>query len=442
MKKILLAVALMASVAVANAQVKSAESIQKAIEKAQANALNEKKAAKADTWIKLGEAFMAAYGNPTANILGNGVSKQQLELVMNNEKPISKEQVVIGGKTYEKVVYKDKNLYFDGEILAITEVTKPSYDGDALAEALKAYAKAATLDDKGKKTKSITEAIGTIAGSYGQDAYTAYQLGNNAKASELFAKQADAAATAPYSKVDTLAIYYSGVMAAVSGNYPFAKKQLNRAMELGYYDEGGIYSNLFDCALAQKDTLGAKKILEEGFVKFPNNSKVLTDLINLYLTTKEDPVKLIALLGKAKEQMPDNASLYYVEGNIYGQLKDYDNALKSYRQCNEIDPNFDFGYFGEGMMWCNCADEIQEQAAALPDNQWKEYDELMKVHKDVLKNAVEPFEKCYAITKNDDLKSNAAVLLKQVYYLLRKEGTEYVDGYNKYNEIVTKSKGE
>jgi Flp pilus assembly protein TadD len=437
MKKILLAVALLASVAFANAQVKSAEDIQKAIDKAEAAAQNAKKAVKPETWINIAKAYVNAYGNPTANVVGG--DRQQLQLVMGNDKPLSSEMVTVGGKTLEKVVYKDKNLYFDGNALQIIEVTKPSYNGDALAKALEAYAKAATLDEKGKKTKEITEAIENIANNYGSDAYTAYQLGNAAKASELFSKQAEAAATAPLSRVDTIAVYYSGLMAAEAQNFEFAKKQFDRTRALGYMADGAIFANLYECAMSQKDTLAAKQLLEEGFVQYPNNSQVLTNLINLYISTREDPVKLIGLLGKAKEQMPDNASLYYVEGDIYGRLKDYESAVASYRKAGEVDPNYEMGYYGEGVMWYNRALELQEEANALPYSEYKKYDQLQDELKVALKNCIDPFEKCYALTKNDGVKLSVADYLKRVYFIFRAESPDYQAAYEKYDAIFKAS---
>ena len=60
MKRILFALALIASVSIAHAQVKPAADIQKAIAKAEAVAQNAKKAANPDTWIKIGQAYQNA----------------------------------------------------------------------------------------------------------------------------------------------------------------------------------------------------------------------------------------------------------------------------------------------------------------------------------------------------------------------------------------------
>ena len=195
MKRLILAVSLVAIAMTASAQIKSAADIQKAIASAEKVAENPKKAANVATWIKIGEAYLNAYENPTSNVVGG--DKQQLALVMGNDKPLSSEAVTLGGQPYEKVVYKDKNLYFDqnGQ-LAMTEVTNPSYQGDALSKAIEAYKKAAEVDVKGKKIKDIKQALEKIASNYNQDAFTAYYLGNPSKASQLFEKSAAALAHA------------------------------------------------------------------------------------------------------------------------------------------------------------------------------------------------------------------------------------------------------
>ena len=60
MKKIFIALAMIASMQIAGAQVKSAADAQKAIDAAKAAAENPKKATKAATWMKLGDAYVAA----------------------------------------------------------------------------------------------------------------------------------------------------------------------------------------------------------------------------------------------------------------------------------------------------------------------------------------------------------------------------------------------
>ena len=107
MKRILLALAVFASLQVANAQVKSAADDKKAVESAQAAANNEKKALKPATWFKLGDEYVKAYEAPAGNVW-QGASRQELALILGSVKPTSTESVVVNGEQMTKEVYADK----------------------------------------------------------------------------------------------------------------------------------------------------------------------------------------------------------------------------------------------------------------------------------------------------------------------------------------------
>ena len=161
MKRILIALAVLLAVQVADAQTKTPEAAKKAVESAQAAAENPKKSGKFVTWLKLASAYMDAYNAPTGNLFLN-TPRVQLEQMMAIKKPVSVEQVELEGAPYMKEDHGDKYLYFDAQgVLRIIEVTKPVCE-DALASALEAYAKAAELDLKGSKTKDIKTAIEMI----------------------------------------------------------------------------------------------------------------------------------------------------------------------------------------------------------------------------------------------------------------------------------------
>lgn len=429
MKKILLALAMFAAIQVADAQVKSAADVKKSVEAAEAATQNVKKAVKTATWLKLGQEYVKAYDAPTGNILP-GSNKTELTLMMGSEKPVSSEEVTVNNEKYTKDVYADKNLYFNqnGQ-LVIIEVTKPVYE-DALERAVKAYQKAYELDEKHAKDKDVAAAFDYISQKYVSEAFNKYTFGDVATASELFEKAADVEALAPLSKIDTSVIYNAGFTAMAAKDNERALKFFKRCYDLGYYYEGGeVFARL-----AEVDTLNTKSYLEEGFSKFPQSQSILIGLINYYLKNNEDPETLFGLLDKAKANEPNNASLFYVEGNIRAQLGQIDKAVVAYEECAKINPEYEYGFIGEGTMFYNRAIELQTKAQEEIDD--AKYMALVKEFEESLKSCIAPFEKAFEITKDANIKAGIASYLKNAFYRFREESAENQTKYEKYSEIA------
>ena len=108
MKRILIALALVLSMQVADAQVKSPAVVKKAVENAELASQDPKKNAKPATWLKLAEAYVTAYTNP-AGIGWIGANKQELQMLMGGQQPLSVEQAEVSGTVYTKEVYATCN---------------------------------------------------------------------------------------------------------------------------------------------------------------------------------------------------------------------------------------------------------------------------------------------------------------------------------------------
>ena len=434
MKRILIALAVLHSVQVADAQTKTPEAAKKAVESAEAAAANPKKAAKLATWTKLASAYMDAYSAP-AGAAWLGASKQELQILMGNQKPISTENVVVAGDQLVKEVYADKEFYYNvnGQ-LAIINVTKPVVE-DVLAKAAEAYRKAGELDTKGSKSKDIMAGLSNVASKYIDDGMNCYQFGDLAKASQLFEKAVNVSAMAPLSKVDTTALYNAAYTAWAGKDYERAKNFFERCLAANYYYDGGeVFAKLGDVYTNLGDAKKGAETLAQGFVKFPQRQSILIGLINYYMTSGENTDRLFSLIDEAKKNEPNNASLYYVEGNIYKELKNIEKAVESYYKCAEINPEYEFGYIGAGILYYELAIELQEKAGnELDDNK---YNELVGQLEQALKDALDPFEKAYAVSKDDQLKVSVAEYLKNIYYRFYSNGPEYEAGYKKYDEVV------
>ena len=182
------------------------------------------------------------------------------------------------------------------------------------------------------------------------------------------------------------------------------------------------------------DNANGVKTLEAGFVKFPQSQSILIGLINYYLESGENTDRLFELIAEAKKNEPNNVSLYYVEGNIHKQLGNREKAIAAYKECAVVDPNYDFGYHGLGAYYYDIAVELSEKAAQELDD--AKYNALVKEYEQYLLDAIEPFEKAFEVTNNDQVKLNCAEYLKQIYYRFSSVDDKYMQGYNKFNEYV------
>ena len=433
MKKILLVLAAVISMQVANAQqqVKSAAAAKASVEAAQKAADDAKKATKVNTWMKLGSTLMDAYYAPQGSAW-IGASAQDLMLVMGNEKPSSEEAVVISGQQFTKQVYDSRNYYFNqnGQLQMI-EVTAPVVE-NALDKALAAYTKAYEVDAKHSKAKDIAEAVKNIGQKYTDEAYNAYTFGNYAKASEFFQKAAEASVAVPGIQVDTNAIYNAAFTAYMVGDYDRAKTWFEKSIGAGYDGENGeAYAKLADIAEKAGDIEKSKGILEKAFMKYPQSQSILIGLINYYtLHDSKNTDRLFDLLDEAKKNEPGNASLYYVEGNINNQLGRTEAAIAAYDKCAEVNPNYEFGYIGKGIMFYNKAVELQDAASNEFDD--AKYQVLQAEFEKNLKGCIEPFEKAFEITKDEGIKSNVAEYLKNACFRFRTESQDYMTKYEKY----------
>ena len=435
MKKILLALALVLSVTMANAQPKTPADAKKAVDKALAATQDAKKAAKPATWISLANAYIGAYDQPTRNLL-IGTPQMEVKLFIKDQQILGSEENVKGAEsTYSVDHYADKDLYYNNNgILEFWVVTKPALECDALAEAQKALVKAKELDSSNSKAKDLTEKMEDIHSKLSNEALGLYLSGNFAKASDKFKATAESYDNIVLNKKDSLNIYYTGMVSAMAGNKEQAIEYYNKAIDLKYYQDGNVFSNLAEIYHQAGDTLVWKATLEKGFESYPQSQGILVGLINLYRETNDDPAKMFDLLHKAQENEPTNASLYYVEGDIYKQLGDVENAAKYFNKSYEINPEYVYGVLGVGILYYENAVKIQEKAGEELDD--FKFNELMKQVDENLEKAIDPFEKAFEIATDQDIKNAVAEYLKNIYFRLRDKNDSYQGLYEKYNSFL------
>jgi tetratricopeptide (TPR) repeat protein len=434
MKRIIIALAVLLAVQVADAQTtKTPAAAKKAVEVAKAASENPKKEAKVVTWLKLADAYMDAYNAPSGSLFTNA-PRIQLQQMPGYKPANAVEEVIIEGAPYKKEIYEDKELYYDGsDMLVMIVVTQPVFE-DPLAGALAAYVKAAEIDVKGSKTKDIVGGIELVGAKYYQDAMNHYTLGAYAQAADLMAKAADAVLTAPVSKVDTTYTYYAGYIYNQAGNAELAKKYFDRCIEAGYYAEGGnLFPALAEVYMKLGDEEQSAATLQKGFELFPENANILVGLINYYLPKEGGEAELLGLIEKAKQAMPDNASILRVEGDIYKRLKDYEKAEASYHTAIAMAPDSPDAYIALGGYFIDLGNEYFNQGQETFDQ--KEYDALMAKYEEMCIASLEPLEKAHSIMPESEFKKTIAATIKQVCFVLRNKSDKFMEKYELYNEL-------
>jgi tetratricopeptide (TPR) repeat protein len=434
MKRIFIALSLILSLTMVSAQPKNAADALKAVTKAETAAADAKKAAKPATWISLAKAYIEAYDQPSRNIL-TGTPQSEVKLFLKDQQVQGTSQKQGAEGVYTVDSYADKDLYYNTDgILEFFLVTKPAVEGDLLGKAIEALAKAKELDPKGSKAKDIEQMMTDIHTKLGNEALSEYLAGNFKKAAGLFKMTAACAENPLMGKVDSLNTYYTALVSNMAGEKEQAIDYYKKCLDKGIFQNGNTFSNLAEVYKSSGDTVACKEILEKGFVQFPENDGILIGLINLYIDSKDDTGRLFELIHAAQNLNPTNASLFYVEGNVYKQLGDIENAAKLYTKSTEVDPNYTFGPLGLGALYYDKAIELQTKAGEeLDDNK---YFALMKEMDEYLEKAIQPFEKSFQMTEDGELKNAIAEYLKNIYFRLRDKNPEYEALSKKYEAFL------
>ncbi|MBP5539456.1 MAG: tetratricopeptide repeat protein [Bacteroidales bacterium] len=407
----------------------------KNIEKAVANTENPKKASNPDTWVKLGKEYVKAY----EATLGSGLlntPKEQIALMMGDLKPLSSEMVTLEGNAYQKDSYACFDYYYRNNVLVMIVPTKSAVE-DPLGKALDAFVKARELDEKGKKAKDIAAGIKQVVDYSSQQAYFQYNLGNKVESARLFEKAGNASAFAgDNGTLDGSLLSNAGLLYAQTGDLDAAQRCFEQCLANNFYDEEGrVFAHLSDIAARKEDKAAQLSYLKQGFEKFPSSQAIIIGLINAYRAGGEDPQEIFVLLDKAKVNDPNNASLYSTEGDIHKELKEDEAAIACYRKASEVDPQFPYGYVGEGLLLYERAIEYATLAnEAVADADYRKY---LALYEETMPKAIEPFEKAFELAAdNPKLQSGVAEYLKNIYYRFSSDSEKYMAGYKKYNDFL------
>jgi len=229
--------------------------------------------------------------------------------------------------------------------------------------------------------------------------------------------------------VDTAIIYNTGLAAYNAQDWKTAAEYLNKSIKHDY--GGGDAVLLLDQVYKTlRDSTKRGDNLKRGFEKYPDDERLLTQLINYYLETGQNE-QAKEYLNQAIESQPENPSFYYARGVLFDQNEAYEKAIEDYKKAIELNDEYFDALYNLGVIYFNQG--IEQMSVA---NDEKDHDKFKeeKAKADSLFEAALPY-----MEKARELKpEEPSVLesLKGLYYRF-----DMNDKYEEVNEKLKKIRG-
>ncbi len=314
----------------------------------------------------------------------------------------------------QKMIGKDVNLDDMGSALL-----------DGYNYALKALAVDTVTDAKGKvKTKFSKKIVGAIASHHNDFANAGsafWDSKNYPKAYEAFMAYVaipgnkSLGEAAPKPLPDSIAAqmaYYAGLAAWQAEKLPEAASAFEKMMEIGY-DDMAAYDYAYSVAYQMNDEARKLKSSQIAFDKFGTaKPDFLQRIISSYLAEKKYD-EAMAILQKAIQTDPNNATYYYLTGVLYDDKGDKEKSQESFKKAVEIDPNNAMANFSYGTSLIQQYERLDEKTGEMSQAEYNKY--RAETMNPLLKEAAQYLEKAYQL---DNEMTNALTNLKIVYYNL------------------------
>ena len=303
---------------------------------------------------------------------------------------------------------------------------------------MKAFPLDSVPNEKGKvKPKYSKEMLGIIAGHFsdyvnaGADLYNAHDYNGAYRAWGIFTSMPEnpELASRINAQPDSVfgEIYFNQGIAAWQGeNLENALNAFMNAKSKGYSKK-----SLYDYAISIASQIGRNDtvlaLAEEARPLYGNESDLyIRQIINYYLQARNFD-RAFEIINKALEAEPNNAQYYVIQGVLFENNEQKDQAIEAYKKATELDANSADGLFNYGRMLCDKAFAAAD-AAPTDANAYTTYAEenilpFFTQAADVLERAYESANANPESTITGDILN----YLENVYYNLRDE--------NKLNDV-------
>ena len=441
MKKIITLAVALATLAVpaATAQKINDAAFKAKLEKSNLDIENPKKSGKPATWYNRGKLCVDAIVAPTKNIF-SGLDANMLAMSLG----VPATEVKGDIHSFDWVDIHTKN----GKVVAwgIKKEVLPNAYEIAKEAFLKAYELDPALAPK------IKTALDVLINHYSELGSVSLDVSEYKTAIDAYMKAVGLQQNPAIGKEDSRYYFFAGQLAAFLGAkepqyFKDGEQYLTKALALNYQDEpGNIYYFLFHCYYGQRNEnrenlLKAKQALLDGIETNPRNERIMEGLIQLYTSEKNigNPAELVGRLDKMLAEKPDNVDLWYARGQVFFNLKNFDECINSFLKINELKPNDYDTNFYLGYFYMAKGDEANRKFNERIDsiNSQDEYQSGLKEVNAAYLKSLPWLEKAMELKPES---VDCAEYLKVLCFRLRNE-EGIMEKYNKYNALFKKLKG-
>ena len=386
------------------------------------------------TWMDRGKLFQDAY-NVNVGLLRFGMPATDLKLFFLGKNPIQVLTSEENGVLTETHEYNQIKINFENGVLKSWEETKEVV-ANPLSEAVKAYQKATSLDEKGKNVKKIKEAYRSINNDLETRLFNEYALLKFKAAHQTALDRVEVSKLLGIN--DTTYYFYAGFMAFAQSEsddsmWKESIDNLKKALALGYREmgesKGQIYDLLYNACIKTGDSIQALKFAKTGFELNPNYERLMYNLINYYLSRGENN-KTLEYLEQAVARDPKNPNLLFAHGKVLDELGETEKSLAAYDASIAADPKYFDPYFNKAVVYYNNAVKLVEDAEK--ERVQSIYEAKINVANEEFAKAIPLLEKAHELRPDD---TQTMDTLRSLYFRLR---NKYPELEAKYHEMSKK----
>jgi len=394
--------------------------VQKKVEKSDADIQDAKKNIKAATWFKRGELFQDVFMIGLEQ-LQEGMAPATVTLFY--KEPASLDTETINGAQHETYNYEHMTYTFVDGALQDWKKKDPIHE-DPLNEAIEAYKKAREFDDKGKLNDKIKENMTELKNQLKREGVNRYYLENYDEALGSFESVLQINNMDLFTgEVDTVMIQYSGIIAreiaTKTNNNDLYLKSIEYYKQLTKVDYGGpnTYLQIKMDYMTIGDTLKALEILKEAYNKYPDTVNVIANIADTYIQAKKID-EGIEYLDEVIANNPEIPEAYYWSGRLLinkEEVEFIDRAIETYTKASELDPTIYYVWYDMGYIYYLQGADFYDRSNTEEHEATR--DMLLELGKEKYSEAIPILEKAYELNDlNETVKYETLDLLQRIYY--------------------------